>query len=470
MASSNLTSQADKKVIEEYQTQVTELREKLETMEEKLRQRDEELEKVMDNERERASTANVEKKELSDLQTKLEDQLANAQNLNESLQTQLDRARSDQDNLERDLRAQIEELRLSNNKNVNAGVSNENHEELLHENEELRNELREQQDVTEEVRREAQDFLREMRQLTERSGASWERESQLSEQVNRLEEEVKDWRDRYARTKTQLRALRASSIGLTIHQDAAKYARESGFTQDDGLVKDIYVTKFQISIDELLGVARTGDPARVVDLMKNVIVNVRNITKDIDESSSNLSPDTVHVQTKLKTRVSATANNLITASRNFASAKGISPLSLLDAAASHLTAAVVELIRTVKIRPTPAGELEDDDDGTLLTVDAASAPGFHAFRSRESAVSSMYSPANSPRQSAVPVPRNSTGKDWSSRRSPSMSANGHNGVTNGVHGHSSLSPAPLSYSTRAQDNEVEELKVSFTMHNPHLPY
>src|SRR6202035_3456486 len=117
------------------------------------------------------------------------------------------------------------------------------------ENEELRAELREQQEVTDEVRREAQEFLREMRMLSERSGSSFEREELLANQVNKLEEEVKDWRNRYARTKTQLRSLRASSIGLTIQQDAAKYARESGFTGEDGLVKDVHVPKYQISID-----------------------------------------------------------------------------------------------------------------------------------------------------------------------------------------------------------------------------
>ena len=41
---------------------------------------------------------------------------------------------------------------------------------------------------------------------------------------------------------------------------------------------------------------------------------------------------------------------------------GIAPVSLVDAAASHLTGAVVELIKVVKIRPTPAGELEVADD------------------------------------------------------------------------------------------------------------
>lgn len=280
-------------------------------------------------------------------------------------------------------------------------------------------------------------------------------------------------------------------MGLTIQQDAEKYAKESGFTQADGLVKDVHVTKFQISIDELLRIARAENPERVVDYMKAVVVAVRNITQDID-SSTTMRGETLQQQAKLKTRVSATANNLITASKNFAAAKGLSPLSLLDAAASHLTAAVVELIRTVKIRPTPAGELEDDDDGQLPAVDTTGffpvqntqienlPPPFLGLRDRNSNISSVYSPLNSPRDSAATSirPRSSFTKDnWASRRPASRSgplANGSNGSNgsngmmgmngmNGMNGINSnnktLPPAPVGFGIRTQESDVEELKV-----------
>jgi hypothetical protein len=463
--------QADKKLIESYEAQVNELRGKLETTEDSLRQKSEELSNILDEERGKATKFNLEKKELSDLRLRLENQLADAQRLNESLQSELDRVRSEHSNMERELRAQIDELRTSSSNSRSVGNS-----ALERENEDLRNELREQQEITDEVRREAQEFLREMRMLSERSGSSFEREEQLENQVNKLEEEVKDWRNRYARTKTQLRSLRASSIGLTIQQDAAKYARESGFTGEDGLVKDVHVTKFQISIDELLRTARTNDPERVVDYMKAVVVNVMRITKDIDESSSN-SGDLAQQQSKLKSRVSATANNLITASKNFAAAKGLSPISLLDAAASHLTTAVVELVRTVKIRPTPAGELEDDDDGVLPAVDTTGffpqrdgtpekqAPPYLGLRNdRESAISSIYSSAGSPRESTATRPRSSSAKDtWASRRPLSRNGPLANGA-NGINGSKTLAPGPIGFGIRTQESDVEDLKVRSCRH------
>ena len=441
-------------------------------MEDSLKQKDDELNNVLDAERSRATAANREKKELSDLRMELENKLAEAQNLNQSLQSELDRVRISQANTERDLREQIEELRAGGAGSRGIGGNSD----LERENEELRLDLREQQRVTEEVRQEAQEFLREMRMLSERTGASYVREEELSNTVNKLEEEVKDWRNRYARTKTQLRTLRASSIGLTIQQDAMKYAKDSGFTEENGMVKDVHVTKFQISIDELLRTARTGDPSRVIEFMKLVVVNVRRITQDIDEAPPS-SGDLAQQQAKLKSRVSATANNLITASKNFASAKGLSPVSLVDAAASHLTTAVVELVRTVKIRPTPAGELEDDDDGNLAPVDTT---GFFPVRdpaprqvnnpppfqglgngSRVSADSSMYSPINSPRESTNMRPRSSGKESWADRqRSMSRGAQNSIPVMNG-NGKALPLPPPmgLGFGIRTQDSDVEELKV-----------
>lgn len=414
-------------------------------MEDTLKQKDDQLASALDGERNRSG-------EWSDLRSNLESKLADAQSLNESLQSELERVRAEQASSERELRTEIEEIRSGG-----GGIGG--NADLERENEELRSDLNDQQRTTDEVRREAQEFLNEMRLLSERSSASYEREEQLTETVNRLEAEVKDWRNRYARTKTQLRGMRASSMGLTIQPNAAKYTTDSGFTQANGLIKDVHVTKFQISIDEILRIARTEDPSRVIEFMKAVVVNVRRITQDIDEATSNTG-DLTQQQSKLKSRVSATANNLITASKNFASANGLSPVSILDAAASHLTAAVVELVRTVKIRPTPAGELEDDDDGNLDPVDSTgffpvrdprqdnNLSAFQGLRNdRVSADSSMYSPLNSPRESSSVRPRSSRGYQ--------------NGYTNGGSNKNlPLAPMGLGFGIRTQDSDVEDLKVS----------
>lgn len=462
--------QTDKKLIDDYQSQVAELREKLDAMEDSLKQKDDELNAISDAERNRASSANLEKKEWSDLKMELDRKLEDAQNLNQSLQSELDRVRASQASSERDLRAQLEDARVNMQSTQARGNGNS---DLERENDELRAELEEQRIITDEVRREAQEFLREMRMLSERPGTNFEKEEQLASTINKLEEEVRDWRNRYARTKTQLRSLRASSIGLTIQPEVAKYLKDSGFTEQNGLVADVHVTKFQISIDELLRIARADDPARVTEFMKSVVVAVRRITQDIDEAPSSNS-DLAQQQMKLKSRVSATANNLITASKNYAAANGLSPVSLLDAAASHLTTAVVELVRTVKIRPTPAGELEDDDDRHLEPVDTTgffpvrelkldNPPPFQGLRmNRTSADSSMYSPVNSPRESTIRPP--SSGKDSWAERQRSLSRSTPNALN--INGNKNLPPTPFTpmgvgFGIRVQNNDVEELKVYY---------
>lgn len=214
--------------------------------------------------------------------------------------------------------------------------------------------------VTEEVRKEATEFLKEMKELSMRSAESWEREEKLSLQLAKLQEEVKEWKSRYARAKTQLRSIRAASMGLALQQSPLSLAARDSLTNPDGIIKDIHVTKFQISIDDLLRTARFSEPNIVLDNMKVVVMAARAITDSINQATASpIVSDEAEGVAKLKSRVSATANNLITAAKNHATANGLSPVSLLDAAASHLTASVVELIKKVKIKPSPLGESDD---------------------------------------------------------------------------------------------------------------
>lgn len=294
-----------------------------------------------------------------------------AESLNASLRSELDRIRSDHEDEQRNLRDQIADLES----NPPQQAYNGGNDEWRQRCEELERELSEQQQVAQEVRRDASTFLQEMRELSARSDAAVEKEERLTSQVSSLEAELKDWKSRYARSKTQLRTLKASSIGLSglASPDIANYSRDPGFSTPDGLVRDVHITNFQLSIDELLQKARRVDSEQTLESMRNVVKCVRAITGEIDSTplsqmqspTSSVSGDLMsspeRQQAKLKSRVSATANNLITAAKNHASSNGLSPVSLLDAAASHLSTAVVELVKLVKVRPTPENELDRDE-------------------------------------------------------------------------------------------------------------
>ncbi|KAI7786654.1 hypothetical protein LA080_002764 [Diaporthe eres] len=450
---SDAPSENDKRIMDDYEIQLRELREKLDSMEDQLRKKDDEMNEILDGERSRSTAANAEKTELSNMRLGLESQLAEAQNLNDSLKEQLDRLRDEHSNETRQLRDEIEEARSS----VSEMGSGRNDPELVRENEELRAALEEQRQTTMQVRREAQEFLREMKMLSAQSGSSWAKQGELEKTIETLELEVKDWRNRYARARTQLRSMRSSSMDMSVDQDAGRYVREKGFTDDNGLVKDVHVTKFQVAIDELLRRARVEEPDKVIDSMKSVVMSVRRITKDIDASSSN---DQSQQQRKqLKSRVSSMANNLITAAKTFATSAGMSPISVLDAAASNLVGAIVDLLRVVKIRITPDGELEEEDDGTATPVGSVGV--FSPRTAKSQSIQSAYQQDPYPQELPPPPPFQGLGRRssmdssaYSPVNSPRESVETYN-KSNG----NGFPPASNGYGMRRVDSRTEDLKV-----------
>ncbi|KAI9704946.1 MAG: component of the polarisome [Candelina mexicana] len=434
----------DKKIISDQQTQINQLEDKIDTLEGRVREQDEELGRLQDSKESDLSAANRQREQWSAFKSDLANKLTKAEDLNNSLLSELERLRTEGSANERDLRLQLDQV-------SKAGSSGDSqwkgrHDSLQAQFESIKIELNEQQQVTEEVKRDAAESLQEMKVLSERSHQCWEREEKLVRQVSELEKEIQEWKGRYARTRTQLRMFHASSMGSALQQqDAGQYVKDHAYTRTDGLVKDVHVTKYQMSIDDLLRVARSSEPSAVNELMKSVVLSVRRITQDIDDAAlSDKNAD--QIRNKLKARISATANNLITAARNFATSNGLSPVSLLDAAASHLSAAVVDLVRVVKIRPTQ--NTEDESDGRIT-------PGESPINFPEEyqrATSSIYSAATSPRDSdlaAQPIGNH----PWIARQPPSRS-----GYTS-KQGPGQAPDQKFEYNSKSQDEAIEGLKI-----------
>ncbi|OJJ46978.1 hypothetical protein ASPZODRAFT_65687 [Penicilliopsis zonata CBS 506.65] len=403
-------------LLAETQSQVSVLQDKVERLEELVKSKDEELARMQD-EQDKSQVCKLdlffniffspqfesvslsERQDWEDTKQDLEHKILQAEDLNSSLQLELDRVRAEHKTMEEDLRAQIEE---SSQRGAGDDEWQTRFGELESQHHSLQNELLEQQKITEEVRREASNFLQEMKMLSEQSQSNWEREDQLSTDVRRLEEEVQEWKDRYAKTRTQLRQLKTPSMGLPGPlPDAGAHAKGNEFLRPDGLIKDVYVTRFQISIDELLRVARSDEPHLVLNQIKAVIFAIRHIIQDVDIPQSP-ADEMVQLRVKAKGQVSVTANNLITASKNFALSNGLSPVSLLDAAASHVSTAVVELIRLAKIRLTPEDELEEEDEEEVYDPNLAQmqspdyfsmAPSQDRYSNNESIYSAISTPS-----------------------------------------------------------------------------
>ncbi len=178
-----------------------------------------------------------------------ENKLAEAQDLNDSLRHELDRLRDDR-------AAEVRDL----------GNSSKPPERLSPEEEwwwwvALRSSSRrtptsarrggEQQQVTEEVRHEARTFVQEMKLLSQQSSTAWERQSEMEKTID--SSRARSATGATGRPRAPRRSLRSmgASPGLPAEHDAA-VRQERGFTDGGGLVKDVHVTKFQISVDELL--------------------------------------------------------------------------------------------------------------------------------------------------------------------------------------------------------------------------
>jgi predicted nuclease with TOPRIM domain len=384
-------SMAQDKLVVDLESQVKELQGKLGNLEGSLRDKDDEIQRLKDADSMRDGNTASERAEWDDLRFSLEEKVEQAESLNSALRADIDRLRNENEDSTRSLRAQIVDLELRPAQQASDIGGGEWRQRC----EELERELSDQQQVTEEVRQDASTFLQEMRELSARSDAAVEKEERLVQQVSSLEAELKDWKSRYARAKTQLRTLKASSIGLSamLSPDISNYTRDPGFATPDGLVKDVHVTKFQLSIDELLQTARKAGSEQTLESMRHVVKCVRAITGDIDSTplSQMQSPNSSIMgdipaspekqQARLKSRVSATANNLITATKNHVASNGISPVSLLDAAASHLSTAVVELVKHVKVRHTPQSELEEEneDDDRPMPLKPTVYPGYQPY-------------------------------------------------------------------------------------------
>ena len=309
----------------------------------------------------------------------------------------------------------------------------------------LRTQLLRQEQVTSEVKQEATGHLQQMKALSERSHQSLEREEQLVHQVHNFEKELQEWKDRYARTRAQARTLPASSMANTINVvDAGTMAQDDAFFSPEGIIKDLHFTQFQIAINELLQNARGSEPDAVLADVKSVVIAVRHITLDLGGTQTGKDEASQQTQ-KLKLKVSATANNLITAAKNFAVSKGLSPVSLLDAAASHVSAAVVELVRAVKVRPTPAGELDEDYENSIMAGSSADYYGISQPRASAGA-ESIYSSTSSAREAQVPSSNVQPAKTISNGMLSSAQYSAPT-VVNGNHGPS--------------DRRIEELKVRF---------
>ena len=101
--------------------------------------------------------------------------------------------------------------------------------------------------------------------------------------------------------------------------------------------------------------------------MKSVVNAVTNILDEVKSFERRPQRDRGDVDVEalrsLRERAEATLSNLVAASKTHASSSGMSPVSLLDAAASHVSVTITEIGRTIFIRKATKAEQEQASYG-----------------------------------------------------------------------------------------------------------
>ncbi|KAI0090600.1 hypothetical protein BDY19DRAFT_936134 [Irpex rosettiformis] len=176
--------------------------------------------------------------------------------------------------------------------------------------------------------------------------------------IRDLDTQLKEYKRKYEQAKTELRSVKATS---QLFLQPPKSEDQLPVSPDGGLL-DIHVTAFISAIDSLLTAGRSNAPTRVLTPMKAVVNAVTAIVEDVRtferrprRDRAEIDLDALHA---LRERAEATLSNLVTATKTHATGSGMSPVSLLDAAASHVSATVTEIAKTVLIRKATKAEQE----------------------------------------------------------------------------------------------------------------
>ena len=178
------------------------------------------------------------------------------------------------------------------------------------------------------------------------------------QRIRQAEDKAKEMEQKWRTTKTELRNLKATSQMFVSAPRTEDHLPASA----NGALADVHVTAFQTSIDGLITAARSTTPTSVLGAMKPVITAMANISIDVQTFEDRPHAARVHVDLSslqsLKDRSSQNLNTLTHAAKEFALSYGLSPISLLDAAASELAANVVGLFKLLGIRRADKKEVE----------------------------------------------------------------------------------------------------------------
>jgi protein SPA2 len=213
--------------------------------------------------------------------------------------------------------------------------------------------------VVEQLRSDMQNLLTEVGDLSRRNDELMTAKDSDLVVIRDLDNQLKEYKRKYEQAKTELRSIKATSQLFLQAPKIDKLEDQLPVSADGGIL-DIHITAFLSAVDGLLTAGRSNAPTRVLSPMKSVVNAVTNIIDDARAyekrpARSDIDMDSLR---SLRERADATLSNLVTASKTHATSAGMSPVSLLDAAASHVAVTITDIGKMIFIRKATKAEQE----------------------------------------------------------------------------------------------------------------
>jgi len=212
--------------------------------------------------------------------------------------------------------------------------------------------------LIEQLRSDLETFASETRELSRQNEELMAARDSDNMIIRDLNMQAKQYKQKYEQAKTELRSVKATS--QLYHQAPKVLSDDQLPVGPSGGLLDIHVTAFLSAIDLLLAAGRSSTPTRVLSPMKSVINAVHAIIDDVEKYEARARRERLDIELEdlqaLRERAEMTLSNLTTAAKTHATSLGMSPVSLLDAAASHVASTITEIGKAVHIRKATKAE------------------------------------------------------------------------------------------------------------------
>ncbi|KAF8515365.1 hypothetical protein BU17DRAFT_76861 [Hysterangium stoloniferum] len=282
--------------------------------------------------------------------------------------------------------------------------------------------------VVDQLRADLESLVIEVAELSNRNEELMAARDTDNNLIRELNNQQKEYKRKYEQAKTELRSIKATS---QLYHTAPKVGNEDQLPiASSGGLLDIHVTSFLSSIDLLLTAGRSATPTRVYAPMKAVINAVHSILEDVEKFEARPRRDRMDVEAEdlaaLRERAEMTLSNLVAAAKTHGSSLGMSPVSLLDAAASHVSSSITEIGKTIHVRKASKAEQDLFSVPTSPTmgpyvgrpVDEGNLAHMRNVNSTNSRVDDYHSPTRTSKPRELSPPRNTSVRPLATTRRP----------------------------------------------------